>query len=308
MQGHQQVRCCWWIQSHFFQVLLGWFCRLRWWRPRPNGRHFADGMFKCIFLNENVWIPIEISLKCVPKGSINNNPALFKIMAWRHPGDKPLSETMMVSSQTNICVTRPQWVNSAWLIRHSIRRPRSVSILATVMGCCPTAPGKVCFKCMIYTCYMALCCFFVPAINCHRMQRMFILHNTCTTHHPCNASSNGYSACILNICEQFIDLFVFTDNHTFSTTVELNLKFISRNRFTHWLLMPPMLRWDGHHRLKSVHGVSSARHLVTVGYHIAFYGANFRHQLIVLTSPAAKWIPDRHTNRIRAENSLGKGN
>ena len=26
----------------------------------------------------------------------------------------------------------------------------------------------------------------------------------------------------------------------------------------------------------------------TVGYHIAFYGANFRHQLIFLTSPAAK--------------------
>ena len=29
-------------------------------RPRQNGRHFADDMFKCIFLNENVWIPIEI--------------------------------------------------------------------------------------------------------------------------------------------------------------------------------------------------------------------------------------------------------
>ena len=28
--------------------------------------------------------------------------------------------------------------------------------------------------------------------------------------------------------------------------------------------------------------------LSTVGYHIAFYGANFRHQLIFLTSPAAK--------------------
>ena len=80
-------------------------------RPRQNGRHFADEMFKCIFVNENVWIPIEISLKFVPKGSINNNPALFQIMAWRRPGDKPLSETMMVSSLTHICVTRPQWVN-----------------------------------------------------------------------------------------------------------------------------------------------------------------------------------------------------
>ena len=67
-------------------------------RPRQNGRHFADDLFKCIFLNENVWIPIEISLKFVPKGSFNNNPALFQIMAWRRPGDKPLSEPMLVSS------------------------------------------------------------------------------------------------------------------------------------------------------------------------------------------------------------------
>ena len=80
-------------------------------RPRQNGCHFADDKFKCIFLNENVWIPIEISLKFVPKGSINNNPALFQIMAWRRPGDKPLSEPMMVSSLTHICVTRHQWVN-----------------------------------------------------------------------------------------------------------------------------------------------------------------------------------------------------
>ena len=31
-------------------------------KPRKNGRHFADDIFKCIFLNENVWIPIKISL------------------------------------------------------------------------------------------------------------------------------------------------------------------------------------------------------------------------------------------------------
>ena len=45
-------------------------------RPRQNGRCFADDIFKCIFLNENVWIPIEISLKFVPKGPINYTPAL----------------------------------------------------------------------------------------------------------------------------------------------------------------------------------------------------------------------------------------
>ena len=32
-----------------------------------NGCHFADDIFKCIFLNENVWIPIKISLKFLPK-------------------------------------------------------------------------------------------------------------------------------------------------------------------------------------------------------------------------------------------------
>ena len=79
-------------------------------RPRQNGCLFADDTFKRIFLNANVRIPIKISLKFVPKGPINNIPALVQIMAWRHPGAKPLSEPMMVSLLTHICVTRPQWV------------------------------------------------------------------------------------------------------------------------------------------------------------------------------------------------------
>ena len=79
-------------------------------RLRQNGRHFPDDIFKCIFLNENVWISIKISLKFVPKGPINNNPALVHIMAWHWPGDKPLSEPIMVKLSTHICVTRPQWV------------------------------------------------------------------------------------------------------------------------------------------------------------------------------------------------------
>ena len=54
----------------------------------------------------------EISLKFVPKGSINNIPALVQIMAWCRSGDKPWSEPMMVSLLTHICVTRPQWVKA----------------------------------------------------------------------------------------------------------------------------------------------------------------------------------------------------
>ena len=63
-------------------------------RPRQNRCHSAD-VFKCNFLNENVSIPIKISLKFVPKGPINNIPALVEIMAWHWTDDKPLSEPMM---------------------------------------------------------------------------------------------------------------------------------------------------------------------------------------------------------------------
>ena len=70
-------------------------CDLNTLRPRQNGRHFADDIFNCIFLNENVWISIKISLKFVPKDPINNIPTLVQIMAWRRLGDKPLSEPMV---------------------------------------------------------------------------------------------------------------------------------------------------------------------------------------------------------------------
>ena len=82
-------------------------------RPRQNGRHFTDDIFKCIFLNENVWITIKISMKFVPKGPINKIPALVQIMAWCRPGNKPLSEPMMVSLPIHICITLPQWFNEA---------------------------------------------------------------------------------------------------------------------------------------------------------------------------------------------------
>ena len=65
-----------------FQNKTGWtFNTLR---PRQNGRHFADDVFKCIFLNENVWILLKISLKFVPKGRINNIPSLVQIKATSH--------------------------------------------------------------------------------------------------------------------------------------------------------------------------------------------------------------------------------
>ena len=44
--------------------------------PGQNGRHFADDIFRCIFVNEFFFILITISLKFVRKGPIDNNPAL----------------------------------------------------------------------------------------------------------------------------------------------------------------------------------------------------------------------------------------
>ena len=79
-------------------------------RPRQNGRHFPDDIFTCIFMNENVWILITILLKFVPGGLIDNILSLVTITAWHRAGDKPLSEAMMVSLLTHICVTQPQWV------------------------------------------------------------------------------------------------------------------------------------------------------------------------------------------------------
>ena len=44
--------------------------------PGQNGRHFTDDMLRCIFVNEKFRILTKISLKFIPKGPIDNNPAL----------------------------------------------------------------------------------------------------------------------------------------------------------------------------------------------------------------------------------------
>ena len=102
--GSHYLNQCWFLISDILWLSLNPL------RPRQNGRHFPDDIFKYIFLDENVRISLKISLKFVPKVPINNIPALVLIMAWRRPGDKPLSEPMMVSLPTHICITRPQWV------------------------------------------------------------------------------------------------------------------------------------------------------------------------------------------------------
>ena len=78
------------------------------------GRDKMAAIFQTTFSNAFLWMKMcEFRLRfhwiLFP---INNISALVQIMAWRRPGDKPLSEPMMVSLLTHICVTRPQWVNT----------------------------------------------------------------------------------------------------------------------------------------------------------------------------------------------------
>ena len=56
----------------------------------------AEDIFKWIFLNENDRIPIQISLKYVPRSPIDNKPELVQVMVWCRTGDKPLSEPMLI--------------------------------------------------------------------------------------------------------------------------------------------------------------------------------------------------------------------
>ena len=58
-----------------FNGCNGYIYLTHWGRDKMDA--FADDIFKCIFFIENVWIPIKISLKFVPKGPIDNIPELF---------------------------------------------------------------------------------------------------------------------------------------------------------------------------------------------------------------------------------------
>ena len=122
---------CYWIQRRQFIIPDGintdlvvctdnghlggyWVLDLNTSRASQDGGLFTDDILKCIFLNENVWIVLKISLKFVPSVHINNITALVQIMAWCRPGDKPLSEPMMISLLTHTFVTRPQWINASF--------------------------------------------------------------------------------------------------------------------------------------------------------------------------------------------------
>ena len=104
-------------------------------RPRQ-----MDTLFQTTFANGFSWMKMyEFPLKFhwslfVPRGPISNIPTLVEIMAWHLPGDKPLSQPMIVSLLTNICVTRPQWVNSLNPERFGWNLDRVFKLISMING------------------------------------------------------------------------------------------------------------------------------------------------------------------------------
>ena len=56
--------------------------------PHWGRDKMGDDNSKFIFLNENVWIFIKISLRFVTKGPINNIPVLVELMALRRERER----------------------------------------------------------------------------------------------------------------------------------------------------------------------------------------------------------------------------
>ena len=69
-------------------------CQINSSPSKQNGRHFADDIFKGIFMDWN--ISIQISLNFAPKGPIGNKSALVQVMDWCRTGGKPLLEPILV--------------------------------------------------------------------------------------------------------------------------------------------------------------------------------------------------------------------
>ena len=80
--------------------------------PGQDGRGFADDVFRCTFVNEKICILIEISLKFVPRGLIDNKAVLVQAMAWRQRATSHYLNRCWSSSLTHIYGTGGRWVNS----------------------------------------------------------------------------------------------------------------------------------------------------------------------------------------------------
>ena len=105
-----KYRYCVVLWSHLPNV---WGRKLNTLRQKQNCRKLSDDIFECIFLNTKLTYFYWHFTKVCSQGPIYNIPTLVQTMAWRKPGDKPLSQPVTVTLLMHICVTPPKWMKDA---------------------------------------------------------------------------------------------------------------------------------------------------------------------------------------------------
>ena len=126
-------------------------------RPRQNGRHFADDIFTCVFLNENIWMQINISLKFLIKCQINNIPQLLQIMTCRRPGARPLFYWRIYASLG----TNELWKFSMWYKR------LLDSLNTFISDMCPRSLAEaIIYEIRIYSISQEICTRFCCLLLC----------------------------------------------------------------------------------------------------------------------------------------------
>ena len=90
-----------------------------WGRQDPGGPCVGHmnlavwNIFKCILLNENICILINMSLECILSGTVDSKLSLLQIMTSRQTGDKPFFNQWLpiLPIHIHICITWLWWVN-----------------------------------------------------------------------------------------------------------------------------------------------------------------------------------------------------
>ena len=112
--------------------------------PGQNGRHFADDIFRCIFVTEKFRILIDISLKFVPKGLVDSldnclAPNRRQAIIWTNV-DSIHWRIYAALGGDELCEAHP-WIDiyivthSLWL-NYLIQPQRSGSTLDQIMAWC----------------------------------------------------------------------------------------------------------------------------------------------------------------------------
>ena len=97
----REQRTCWWLK-HFKTETK---------RPPFSKTKFSDA-FSWMKMYK---VRLKFHWSLFPRVRLTRFQHWF-ITAWRRPGDKRLSEPMIISLLTHICVTRPQWVNTVFCV------------------------------------------------------------------------------------------------------------------------------------------------------------------------------------------------